>query len=192
MGPLGLVEPLVKGPGSLLVDGEQPFPTFPSARGAPRLRHGHARPLGQHGHRVPEGKILQLHDEVDGPAALAAAEALVDLPVWDHVEGGSFFAVKGAAAPVAVSLFGQPDRLGHQVHQIGAGQQLVQKLGRPGHKNPPPFRKSIVDQRVWSLSKKKCKGKDLSGSLRYFTLQDMGMNSLVNCSMAKGSVKPAM
>ena len=65
---------------------------------AGKLGHGHPRPLGQHRHRVFEGQVLQLHHIVDRAAPLAAAEALVHLPVGHHVEGGSLFTVKGAQA----------------------------------------------------------------------------------------------
>ena len=118
----------MKGPGSLSVHLQNLVPALPHpGRGAAKLGHLHPHTLGQHGHRIPEGQIFQFHHIVDGAAPLAAAEALVHLAVGHHMKGGGLFAVEGTAAPVAVSLFGQPYCLRHQVYNVGPSQQLVQK-----------------------------------------------------------------
>ena len=90
--PLRGVQPLVEHPGRRLVDGQQLFPPLLHAGAeAAGVRHLQVHPLGQHSHRVPEGQAVQLHDEVDGPAALPAAEALEDLLVRGDGKGGGLF-----------------------------------------------------------------------------------------------------
>ena len=137
--PLGGVEPAVEGPGCLLVDGQQLFPALSGLGGGAKFGHLHSHPLGQHRNRVFKRQVFQLHYIVDSAAPLAAAEALVHLPVGHHMEGRGLFAVEGTAAPVAVPLFGQPNRLGYQVHNVGPGQQLVQKTLGQGQRFSPLF-----------------------------------------------------
>ena len=190
--PLGPPEPPVKGQGGLPVHLQDLLsPLLGPGGGPPRLRDRHTGPLGQHLHRVPEGQVLQLHHIVDDAAPLATAEALVHLPVGHHVEGGSLLRVEGATAPIAVPLLGQPDRLRHQVDNIGPGDQLVQKLCRNGHLAPS----SLTRGRKLSLYS--CPfPRILTGFPQkrayYSTVQPLGMNSSLNRSTAKGSVMPAM
>ena len=65
--------------GGLLVQLEQAFPPLPAVGVLVGVGHLHPRPLGQDGHGVHEPHILHLHDEVDGSAALVAAEAIAHL-----------------------------------------------------------------------------------------------------------------
>ena len=72
--------------GGLLVQGQQPLPLLAEVGAPPLLRHLQTRPLGQQAHRIGKRKIFDLHDEVDDAAALAAAEAVVDLLLRHHME----------------------------------------------------------------------------------------------------------
>ena len=107
--PLRGVQPAVKGAGGLLVDGQQLLTALLGSGGIAAVRHLQPSPLGQKGHRVPKGEVVQFHHKVDGPAPLAAAEAFIDLFVGRHREGGGLFAVKGAQAPVISALFRESD-----------------------------------------------------------------------------------
>jgi len=92
------------------------------------LRYREVGPLGQKSDGIRIGQSLHLHDEVHDAAALLAAEAVVKLFVRQHMEGGSLFVVEGTAAPVAAALGRQRDVAAHDIHDITAGQQLVQKI----------------------------------------------------------------
>ena len=95
------------------------------------LRHRDVGPLGQKPHRIGIGQVLNVHDEVDDAPALFAAEAVVKLPVRQHMERRSLFIVEGAAAPEAAALGRQGYIGAHHVHNVIAGDQLVQKaLGK--------------------------------------------------------------
>ena len=92
------------------------------------LRQGHIRAPRQKRHGVREREIFDLHAEVDDPAALAAAEAVVDLLVGRDGEGGRFLAVERAEAEeVRPALLRQPDVLAYHVHNVVALGQLVEK-----------------------------------------------------------------
>ena len=91
------------------------------------LRHRQVGPLGQKPHGLGERQVLDLHDEVDDAAALLAAEAVVDLLVRRHGEGGGLFVVEGAQAKQVAALALQGDIAGHHVHDVAAGDELVQK-----------------------------------------------------------------
>ena len=85
------------------------------------LRQLHPGALGQEFHRLGEGEVFDLHDEIDDAPALAAAEAVIDLLVRRDGEGGRFFAVEGAEAEqVGPALFGQAHIARDHVHNIAA------------------------------------------------------------------------
>ena len=135
--PLGSVQPLVEGPGGLLVEFQQFFPPLPHPGGGAAVWHLHSDPLGQHLHRFSKGEVVQLHHKIDGAASLAASKALEDALVSGYGEGGSLFTVEGAQAPVVPALLCQPDGLGHQIYNIGAVQKLVQEWFWNGQCAPP-------------------------------------------------------
>lgn len=64
--------------------------------------------------------------------------------------------MEGAAAPVAVSFFCQPHRLGHQVYNVGPGQKLVQKSLGQGQRFSPFFNKTSFLSCIQNLLKIIC------------------------------------
>ena len=119
--------------GRVAVQGQQPLAQPVGIGGLPVLGNLHVDPLGQKPHRVGIGQVLDLHNEVDDAAALFAAEAVIELLVLQNVERGRLFIVERAAAPVASALRCQRHIGTHHVHDVIAGDQLVQKcLGKHG------------------------------------------------------------
>jgi hypothetical protein len=102
---LALLEQAVVKPGGVPVQLQQPRPAAGRVPVAVLLRHLHPGALGQKPHRVGEGEILLLHDEVDHAAALFAAEAVEDLLVGGaHEKEGVFSLWKGQQAQEARAL----------------------------------------------------------------------------------------
>ena len=126
--PRGGVQLLVEEAGRVAVQGQHP--------GAPAglgvvflLGQGHARAAGKEFHRLREAQVLDLHDEVDDPAALAAAEAVIDLLVRRDGEGRRLLAVEGAEAEhVGSALFPEPHIAGHDVHDVVSLHELRDEL----------------------------------------------------------------
>ena len=101
------------------------------------LRNGHAYAAGEKAHRVRVGEIFDLHDEIDDAAALAAAEAVVDLLVRRDGEGRRLFAVEGAESEQILSaFFRQSDILGNDVRDIVSFNELLNEAfgKRHGHR----------------------------------------------------------
>ena len=97
-----------------------PGGTYPRSASFLLGRGMFARPR-QKRHGIREREILDLHDEVDDAAALAAAEAVVDLLIGRNGERWRFLAVERAQAEeVRPALFCQPDVLTHHVHNVVA------------------------------------------------------------------------
>ena len=106
------------------------------------LRHRQVGALGQKPHGLGKGQVFDLHDEVDNAAALLAAEAVVDLLVRRHGEGGRLFVVERTQAEQVAALALQGDVAGHHIHDVAAGDELVQKA-LIEHENVPPLRKQV-------------------------------------------------
>ena len=68
------------------------------------LWHFHARPLGEELHRLGEGQVFHLHNEVDDPAALMAAEAVINLLARIDGERGRLFIVERTQAKLIAAL----------------------------------------------------------------------------------------
>ena len=86
----------------------------------------HARAVGQKGHRLREREILDLHDEADDAAALAAAEAVVDLLVRRDGKRRRLFAVKRAEPEeVRPAFFRQAHVAAHDVDDVVALGELL-------------------------------------------------------------------
>ncbi|MPN19632.1 hypothetical protein SDC9_167004 [bioreactor metagenome] len=115
----------------LAVQLQQPLPPAAEVLALPGIRHLHPGPPGQKAHRVGEREVFDLHNEGDHAPALVTAEAVIGLPVGGDGEGGRFFAVEGAQAPVLFALAVQGYIVGHHVRDIAPGHQLVDKL--PGY-----------------------------------------------------------
>ncbi len=84
-----------------LVHLHQPHPGAPVAAGrgaAALVGQVQADPVGQALHRLHEREVLDLHDELDDVAALAAAEAVEGAVAGAHVERGRLLLVERAQA----------------------------------------------------------------------------------------------
>ena len=124
--------------GRIAVQGQQSLAQPVGVGGRPVLRHLHVDPLGQKPHRVGIRQVFDLHNEVDDAAALFAAEAVIELLVLQNVEGRGLFVVEGTAAPIASTLWRQRHIGAYHVHDVIAGDQLVQKcLGKHGGSSFP-------------------------------------------------------
>ena len=91
------------------------------------LRNGHIDPLGQKAHSVRKGEVFLLHDEVDNAAALLAAKAVADLLIRRNGERAGLFVMERTQAKIVCTLFLQRNIIAHNVNNIVAGDQLVQK-----------------------------------------------------------------
>ena len=120
-------------PGGLFAQSPQPLLLAVDGAVLPVLRNLHTGSLGQEAHGVGIVQPLDLHDEVDGAAALMAAEAVVDALVRGHGEGGRLFAVERAQAEEIAAPPGEGDVLSHHVLNGIAGGKLVQKCRRKCH-----------------------------------------------------------
>ena len=84
-------------------------------------------------HRVGIRQALDVHDEVDDPAPLVAAEAVVHLLVGGHGKGGRLLPVEGAQAEVIGAAALELHVLAHHLVDGVAGDQLVEKRRRECH-----------------------------------------------------------
>ena len=92
------------------------------------LRHRHAGAVGQILHGFGEAQSLVFHDETDGRAVRAAAEAVVELFARADGERRGLFFVERAAGHVVGAAFLQRHALVDDVDNIGFGQQLVDEF----------------------------------------------------------------
>ena len=123
--PGGGLELRVEKARSVPVEREQPLALFRA--GVVRLlRQLHTGAVGQKRHRLGEREILDLHDEADDAAALAAAEAVVDLLVRRDGERRRLFAVKRAEPEeVRPAFFRQAHVAAHDVDNVVALGELL-------------------------------------------------------------------
>ena len=91
--------------------------------------HAHAYAVGKLLHSFGEGEPLVFHDEADGGAVCAAAEAVVKLFAGADGEAGGFFFVKRAARHVVCAAFFERDVVVDDVYDVGFGEQVVDKAG---------------------------------------------------------------
>ena len=131
--PGGGLELRVEKARSVPVEREQPLALFRA--GVVRLLGQlHAGAVGQKRHRLREREILDLHDEADDAAALAAAEAVVDLLIGRDGKRRRLFAVKRAEPEeVRPALFRQAHVAAHDIDDVVALGELLQKGFRKGH-----------------------------------------------------------
>ena len=139
-------EVLVEPAGRVLVQRQHPLAAAGLLPVRVVRRDLHVHPLGQQLHRVPEAQVLDLHDEVDHPAALAAAEAVVHLLVLGHGEGACPLVVEGTQAKIVPALLGKRHVGGDHIDNIVPAGQLVQKLLGKRHQVTPPHAKFILLQ----------------------------------------------
>ena len=94
------------------------------------VRHLKTQTGGELFHRFGEGHVVVVHEEAEHRAVLAAAEAVIELLVRAHPEGGRLFAVERAAGLVLASglfqLHAQPD----DFHDVRAGNEFVDEVLR--------------------------------------------------------------
>ena len=74
--------------------------------------------------------MLVFHQEAHRIAGGAATEAIIELLVWSHGEGGCFFLVEGAAGAVVAAGFLQGHAGINQLYQVGTGQQIMCEIFR--------------------------------------------------------------
>ena len=80
-----------------------------------------------------------MHQEVEGVAALAAAEALEGAALCVDGEGGRLLLVEGAQALVVAACLLEADVAADQVHQVDAiADQLNGLVGDPAQPRVPP------------------------------------------------------
>ena len=122
----GGAELVIEKPGRVLIHGQKLFPAAGLGVVAFLLRHLHPHPTGEELHRLREGQVLDLHDEIDDAAALAAAEAVIDLLVRRHGERRGLFAVERTQAEqVRAAFFGQAHIGGDHIDNIIAVGKLL-------------------------------------------------------------------
>ena len=121
-------ELVIEEPRRLAVELEQPL--APAAvPAAVFLRYSHSGAAGQKFNGLREGEVLNVHDEVEHTAPLAAAEAVVDVLAGRDGEAGRLFAVEGAQTEeILTGALGQRDvladdllngvALGHLLNEI--------------------------------------------------------------------------
>ena len=85
------------------------------------LAHLDAVTLGHHLQRFGIGDVLVLHDEVDGVAALAAAEALVDASCGRDYERRRLLLMKRTACLIVDALAFERNILADDIDDIGGG-----------------------------------------------------------------------
>ena len=122
--------------GGILVERQHPPAQFFRAA-VIILRHRQIGPLSQKAHGIGIAEVFDLHNEIDDAAALLAAEAVVDLLFRRNGEGRRLFIVERTQAEKIGALAGQRDITADDVHNITAGDQLVQKTLRERHRTPP-------------------------------------------------------
>jgi hypothetical protein len=144
---LALLEQAVIKPRRVPVEVQQPRPAAGRVPVAVLLRDLHPGALGQKPHRVGEGEVLLLHDEVHHAAALFAAEAVEDLLVGGDGEGGGLLTVKGTQAEEVRALPRELDIAAHHIHDVAASDELVQKALGKCH-GPPPSYESFAGKRA--------------------------------------------
>ena len=98
--------------------------------GTALVRHLEPEARGQFLDRLGERHVVMVHEEAEHRAVLAAAEAVIELLVRAHPEGGGLLVVERAAglvlAPRLLQLYAGADDL----HDIGAGDELVDEVLR--------------------------------------------------------------
>ena len=98
------------------------------------LRHFHTGALGQFLDRVEELEAVVVHQEADGGAVRAAAEAVVELLVGRDGEAGRALVVEGAARRVLAALALERHSRADHLDDVGACQQVVDEgVGDAGH-----------------------------------------------------------
>jgi len=78
---------------------------------------------------LAEALMLVLHEETDGAAMGAAAEAMVELLLATDSKGGGLLVVKGAACLIVLSRLAQVDAVVDEFDDVGASEQVVDEIG---------------------------------------------------------------
>ncbi|MNN50659.1 hypothetical protein D3C81_1652550 [compost metagenome] len=94
------------------------------------VRHLEAGALGQLLDRLGKLQVVVVHDEAEGVAAGAAAEAVVELLVRADAERGGLFVVERAAGAVVLAGLLQLDARTHHLDDVGAVEQVVDEALR--------------------------------------------------------------
>ena len=145
---LGIAQTLRPGRGIQLADeesggllGQRPQPLLLPVAALVFLvvRHLHAHSLGQGADGVRVAQALDLHLEIDDPAALVAAEAIVDPLVRRYGKGRGLLPMEGAEAEQIGAGTLQVDILAHDLFNWVSGGKLIQKCRWKRHWRSPPL-----------------------------------------------------
>ncbi|MNS30565.1 hypothetical protein D3C72_626010 [compost metagenome] len=85
----------------------------------------HSGRFGQVFDSLDEIQVVVVHDEAQGIAASAAAEAVIELFVGADAEGRSFLFVKRAAGGVVLAGFFHLQARADHIDDVGAVQKVV-------------------------------------------------------------------
>jgi hypothetical protein len=94
------------------------------------FRDLHTSVLGQITHRLDESKTEMFHQEADGVAVHAAAEAVVRLPCRIDAETRRLFAVKRTQTHVIRARFPQRHMSPHHFDDVDSVQQILDERRR--------------------------------------------------------------
>jgi len=98
------------------------------------VRHFETQPFGQRLDGFRKGQLLELHQEAERGAVRAAAEAVVELLVRAHPEGGRLLVMKGQQALYSRPAFFSGTRL-PMVSTISA--RAISSSMKPWECGPP-------------------------------------------------------
>src|SRR6185437_2027643 len=123
-------------------------------------RHVETEPARQLLDGLGEGHAVVLHQEAQHGAVRAAAEAVIELLLRAHPEGGGFLVMERTAGLVLAAGFLQLHARADHLHDVRAGDQLVDEaLGDDGWillevvgRSGPHYRTNMVPQRGASFS----------------------------------------
>ena len=115
-------------PGRRLVGRVKPLPIGPEPQELPiilLLGQLHVGPLSEELHRLQEGQMLHVHDELDHGAAGVAAEAIEQLFIRGHGKGRRLLPVERTAGPELAALGLERHIGGDHLRYLVLGQKLV-------------------------------------------------------------------
>src|SRR6185312_5931447 len=128
-------------------------------RAAAFVRHFQSQPARELLDGLGEGHAVVLHQKAQHRAVRAAAEAVIELLLRAHPEGGGLLVVEGTAGLVLAARFLQLHARADDLHDVRAGDQLVDEaLGDDGwvllaavarsgpdrHDLEPPYRQGLA------------------------------------------------
>ena len=89
--------------------------------------------------RLRKRQVIVIHEEAEHRAVLATAEAVIELLVGAHPEGGGLLVVERAAGLVLATGFLQLHACADHLHDVGAGDQLIDEVLGDASQVPRPL-----------------------------------------------------